>query len=86
MSRSYRAPWCVDGYKSRGGKRKEKNYANRKVRHTKDIPNDSGYRKVTESWDICDYRFPYNTNPRIYWKNGKQVISEPDPIWRAIRK
>jgi hypothetical protein len=34
-----------------------KQIANQKVRHTKNIPNGKAYRKVFNTYDICDYVF-----------------------------
>lgn len=36
-----------------------KRYANKKVRRTPNIPNGKAYRKLFDSWDICDYKFMY---------------------------
>ena len=51
MSRSFRKHPCVKDPASKYMKR----YANKKVRHTKDIPNGGAYKKVFESWEISDY-------------------------------
>lgn len=56
MSRSYRVPYVVDSYGS-PRKRKAKNYANRVVRHKKDVPSGKAYRKFSCSYDICDYKW-----------------------------
>lgn len=56
MSRSYRAPWVVDGYGSKW-KRIVKNYANRVVRHSKNVPCGKAYKKFYSSYDICDYKW-----------------------------
>jgi len=55
MSRSYRQPFYVDGYGSKW-KAKSKRQANRRVRAA-DTADGGAYKKVTNSWDICDYRF-----------------------------
>jgi hypothetical protein len=55
MSRSYKKEPVVKDYN-----RNSKKYANRKVRRkfkNCDYPNGNAYRKLTCSWDICDYRF-----------------------------
>lgn len=53
MSRSYKKhPW----YKDRSPYMK--NQANRKVRRYKgENLNHKSYRKLFQSWDICDYKF-----------------------------
>lgn len=52
MSRSYKKH---PGYyhSSKHGKR----FANSKVRHYKDLVNGNMYKKVSDSYDICDYKF-----------------------------
>lgn len=60
MSRSKRKPYCKAVCD-----RKNKAIANRKIRNAKDIPQGSGYRKVFESWDICDIKFYDPKNKKI---------------------
>lgn len=89
MSRSYRRPWCTDGYK--GSKRRQycKNYANRVIRRLdedEEIPNGKAYRKYYDSWDICDYRWHWDSKPYIRMWNGVQELIEPSPFWRVCRK
>lgn len=59
MSRSYKhTPVCTDGCCTSGVKKYWKRKANRKVRRTKGLGRKSkNYKKIYESWDICDYRF-----------------------------
>jgi len=55
MSRSYKKEPVVKDYN-----RNSKKYANRKVRRkfkNCDYPDGNAYRKLTCSWDICDYKF-----------------------------
>jgi hypothetical protein len=62
MSRSYKK---VPGYcdHSPGDKRQ----ANVTVRRYKGDPQDGGwYKKLYESWNICDYRFVYYPMGRSY--------------------
>ena len=77
MSRSYRRPYCKDGYK--GSKRKQflKKEANGRVRRATDVPNGKSYRKFFNPWDICDYN-SYQTKWDIekHWPEW----------WRLIRK
>jgi len=55
MSRSRKkAPWIVDK-KSKLAKRQ----ANKRVRRTKNIANGKSFKKVYESWDICDYKWRF---------------------------
>lgn len=59
MSRSYKhTPVCTDSWGLSGVKKYWKRIANRKVRRTKEIGRKSkNYKKVYESWNLCDYRF-----------------------------
>ena len=70
MSRSYKKNPCVtDGY---GGDRKQdKRIANRKVRRRlkddEDMPTRLQHKKMTESWDICDYKWRMTREQAIEW-------------------
>ena len=63
LARSYRKPVAVDGYKSKW-KIKAKQLANRAVRLNKDLANGCAYKKVFNSWNICDYKFELPNTPR----------------------
>ena len=63
MSRSTRKPIAVDGYGTKG-KQKEKKIANKKVKHAKDIASGGAYKKVSNSWDICDYKSNLEDTPK----------------------
>jgi len=54
MSRSYKHFPCI-AYKRFGFKK----IANHKVRRTKYIGNYSYYKKIFQSWEICDYKSIY---------------------------
>jgi len=85
MSRSYREPWLVEGYGTKG-KKWRKRYANKRVRQTKHVPDYKAYRKLTDPWEICDYKFRYDPKPRIWHYGGEIRILEPDLRWKAVRK
>ena len=53
MSRSYKKTEMVKQQNSKNMKR----FANKRVRHTKDIPSGGAYKKVFSSYDICDYKW-----------------------------
>jgi hypothetical protein len=63
MSRSYRKPIITDGYGTKR-RRAAKTFANHRVRKKTDIPNGSAYRKVTDPWNICDFKIPVWTPPK----------------------
>ena len=70
MSRSYKKnPYVTD--KSQGTK-SMKRLANRRVRQRlknsdKDMPARLQHKKMTESWDICDYRWRMTREDAIHW-------------------
>jgi hypothetical protein len=72
MSKSRRESWITDGYK--GSKRKQffKNYANRVVRKSKNVPNGKAYKRFFYSYDICDYKWYADIKDELYkrefWK------------------
>lgn len=55
MSRSYKKhPWATDN----SDKKIHKKIANRRVRRfNRDIANGKAYRKLYESWEICDWKW-----------------------------
>lgn len=66
MSRSKRSPVWVEGY---GNKEKpqRKRRANRVVRleEDEDIKSGSHYKKLSNSWDITDYKFYDPNNKKV---------------------
>jgi len=76
MSRSYRKPWVIDGYGSKW-KKFMKNYANRRIRKKdKVIQNGKAYKKITNSWEICDYKWRIDLKDPFYaeetWKYNRK--------------
>lgn len=76
MSRSYKKnPYVTDGY---GGDRKtDKRIANRTVRRRirmmgEDMPARLPHKKMTESWNICDYRWRMTREEAIQWYESEQ--------------
>lgn len=66
MSRSYKkSPW-VNDHKAKSTKR-NKQIANKKVRQSDEEMSRSSYKKISESWDISDFRW--------YWTK-KEAKSE----------
>ena len=61
MSRSHRK---VYGYCDRNPYAKR--LANKRVRRTKHLPNGKLYKKVFDSWDICDYTITYSRQEIIF--------------------
>ena len=95
MSRSYKS---VPGYTCSYGspeRKFEKTRASRKVRRTKDIVNGMMYKKLHNSWNICDYKFlffnkrdwiPHEVRRnQLKWpciKEAKKLLG----AWKAWRK
>ena len=66
MSRSFRKHPCVKD----PARKYMKRYANKKVRHTKNIPNGGAYKKIFESWKISDYCWLWTRQEAINeWEN-----------------
>jgi hypothetical protein len=57
MSRSFKKEKIVKDH-NKGMKQ----FANKKVRCSDDIPSGNSYKKVFNSWDISDYSFRCNDN------------------------
>lgn len=78
MSRSYKHELVIKDH-NKGAK----NFANRRVRRFRgEIADGSSYRKITERWDICDWKMRYNPETRVRSWGGVQTITEPDPVWK----
>lgn len=57
MSRSYRKhAYATEGQNSPGLRKKRKRVANKRVRN-EDTADGKAYRKVSNPWDICDFKF-----------------------------
>lgn len=67
MSRSFRQPYWTDGY---GGKWRKfvKRLAAKKVRRTKFVGKGAAYKRIYDSWLICDFSFPENPESDKFWK------------------
>ena len=76
MARSYRKPWVTDGYKGSRNRQYWKNYSNRLIRRTADIPNGKVYRRYLNPWNICDYK----------WYTGKDDEYFRKTPWKYNRK
>ena len=82
MSRSYKKnPYVTDGY---GGDRKtSKRIANRKVRRIvrsmgEDMPTRIQHKKMTCTWDICDYRWRMTREDAIHWYENEMANEASD--------
>lgn len=67
MSRSYRKPYWTQGYGGRWRKA-AKRMAAKKVRKEKLVADDSFYKRLYNSWDICDFKFFEYQNDKKLWK------------------
>lgn len=70
MSRSYKKNPCA---KDSGDKKAMKQIANRTVRRRikkdEDMPSRLQHKKITESWDITDYKTRMTREEAIQWYN-----------------
>ena len=77
MSRSYRRFYVHIDREKRGPRRyKAKTLANRAVRRNKICGGKGAYRRVYDSWSICDYRIKMEslTELRVAWKRGDPFL------------
>ena len=84
MSRSYKKHPIITDHSVKITKWK-KRLANKKVRNTKDIPKNKGYKKIYDSWDICDYTISYTWNEYLIAEEeleGRTLTSEEVKILR----
>lgn len=63
LARSYRKPIAVDGYGS-PVKRILKRIANKRARRDLQLADGGSYKKASNSWDICDYKFQLEDTKR----------------------
>jgi hypothetical protein len=57
MSRSKRAPYWTEGYKG-SWRKKAKDLANARTKREEQPTRAVGaYKRTSNSWDICDYKF-----------------------------
>lgn len=86
MSRSYRKNTFVQ---DQGNKKAGKKFANRRVRRRmKNIDFFSSlgsYKKLYESWDICDYTWGYLSYQDFYHYNRKYYNSDEE-CWNAFKR
>lgn len=64
MSKSYKKYTCFTD-NQRSGAKKEKRFANKKVRKTFDINDGCAYKKLYCSWNIHDYKFAYYSKHEV---------------------
>lgn len=85
MSRSYKK---VPSYSDQGrGAVGEKRRANKRVRKDWTIPNGRSFRKVFNSYDICDWRMCYWSMAwLVAWsKKHNWAEGEVEKTWRSAR-
>ena len=89
MSRSFKKhPWVTDG--DTPGTKYSKKFANKKVRHAKNIPNGGSYKQLYESWNIRDYKYfwswaeakaDWEANKEYYEKRGYPTLKSYYRYW-----
>lgn len=74
MSRSYKKH---AGVKDPANKEMKK-FANKKVRHSNDVPNGKSYKKMFESYNISDFNWLYSWNECLAtWEKSKKDMYNP---------
>lgn len=86
MSRSYHKVWVKVGHSS------NKKWANRKVRRSTELYQGGEYRKLYDSWNICDWRFGYMSERDCVrsgmwdWRTGADCTeAETRRVYRIMR-
>ena len=80
MSRSYKK---IGHCKYERSCKKGKQFANRRLRRKGinfEIPNGNAYKKLNESWDICDYKCIETWKQYEAWWNRSRWWREPKEI------
>ena len=80
MSRSYKK---IGQCKCEHSCKKGKQFANRRLRRKDinfEIPNGKAYKKLNESWDICDYKCIETWAQYKAWWNRPRWWQEPKEI------
>ena len=86
MSRSYKKNPCVTDHHVKSSQERKK-FANKKVRNTKDIPQRSGFKKVSESRDICDFKIFYSWEDfKKFWEDTDKSEKELYRMWYTSYK
>lgn len=67
MSRSYRKPYWTQGY---GGlwRRIAKHQAVKRVRKSKKVSDGGHFKRLSSSWNICDFKFYEAEDSEKIWK------------------
>ena len=80
MSRSFKK---IGHCKCEHSCKKGKQFANRRLRRKGinfEIPNGKAYKKLNESWDICDYKCVETWEQYKSWWNCPRLCREPKEI------
>lgn len=81
MSRSYKKyPMCKQGKSNKIGKRCANNKVRMYLKSGKEITSGKLYKRIFESWEICDYHFSTS------WKEWKRRWGNNKFEWYKIYK
>ena len=85
MSRSYKKfPLAKQGKSNKVGKKFANRRVRRQIKRGIDIPSGRSYKKVYESWDICDYRWTKSKADTIQdWEEDQKQIANGVNTWKA---
>ena len=68
MSRSYKKnPFVTDNSNTKYGKRIANRQVRRRIKNDEEMPARLQHKKMTESWDICDYKWRMTRQEAIAW-------------------
>ena len=83
MSRSYKKhPWVTDHHVKTSSENKK--FANKKVRHQEDLPNRGAFKKVSNSYDICDFKWIKTRAEAI--QEYEEALKNPDEHEMFLKK
>lgn len=75
MSRSYKKnPWITDHKRktTKNNKKIANRIFRRKLKGCEELPSLNHHKKITESWNICDYKWRMTREEAIHWYESKE--------------
>lgn len=64
MSRSYKKPILTDGQSKPKRRKSARTQANQCVRQAEDVANHGAYKRISNSYDICDWKAMWVKDPK----------------------
>jgi len=85
MSKSYKKYTCFTDNQN-GGAKKEKRFANKKVRRTFELDNGNAYKKLYCSWNIHDFKSVYYNRQEVESARFDWGRAEPYEMYDTVEK